>query len=70
MKKSEVAANRFIFLLAKGIIRKNILPNSSLNYTGVQEEKDLEQFKKYVKSSAFDDLRKCRVKQYIGDEYE
>ena len=70
MKKNEIAANRFIFLLAEGIIRKNILPNSSLDYTGVHEEKDLEQFKKFVKSSAFDDLRKCKVKQYCGDEQE
>lgn len=37
-------AGRFVELLENGKIKKNILPNSSEDYTLIQEQKELEGF--------------------------
>lgn len=58
----------FISLLERGIIRKNILPNTSDDYSDWQEDRDLFLYKRFLQSFAFDDILECEVKKYNGDE--
>ncbi len=67
MTKSEKGARNFISLLERGVIRKNILPNTSEDYSKEQEEKDLYYYKKFLQSFAYDDIKECEVKNYYGD---
>lgn len=67
MTKSEKNAKNFVSLLEQGIIRKNILPNTSEDYSKEQEEKDLQRYKRFLQSFAYDDIKECEVKSYNGD---
>lgn len=67
MTKSEKSAKNFVSLLEQGIIRKNILPNTSEDYSKEQEEKDLQRYKRFLQSFAYDDIKECEVKSYNGD---
>lgn len=68
MKNSTTAANNFFELLNNGKIRKNILPNTSPDYTSTDEEKDLMRYKRFLYSSAYDEIKGCEVKRYNADE--
>ena len=61
-------AEKFIELLEDGKIQKHILPNNAPDYSLQQEEKDLQNYKFFVNSSAFDEIMKCEVAYYYGDE--
>ena len=67
MTKSEKSAKNFISLLERGVIRKNILPNTSEDYSKEQEENDLQRYKRFLQSFASDDIKECEVKKYNGD---
>ncbi len=67
MTNYESGAKNFITLLERGVIRKNILPNTSENYSSEQEEKDLFLYKRFLQSFAYDDIKECEVKSYYGD---
>lgn len=67
MTKKENGARNFISLLESGVIRKNILPNMSENYSKEQEEKDLFRYKRFLQSFAYDDIKECEVRSYDGD---
>jgi len=64
MKNSE----NFIKLLKNGTIRKQILKNSSPDYTKAREEYDLQGYIRFVNSRRMDILMDCEVKPYCGDE--
>lgn len=68
MKNSMSAANRFFDLLNKGKIRKNILPNTAPNYTDEMEQIDLLRYKRFLNSSAYDEIKECEVRKYNADE--
>lgn len=68
MKNSKRAAKAFFEMLNKGKIRKNILPNTSPDYTGLAEQKDLMRYKRFLNSSAFDEIKECEVRKYNADE--
>lgn len=59
---------KFIHLLEEGKIRKHILPNSAPDYSLGQEQKDLENYRFFANSFALDEIMKCEVSQYYGDE--
>lgn len=61
-------AKRFIELLESGKIKKVILPNTAPDYTVYQEQRDLENYRFFVNSFAFDELVECEVAIYNGDE--
>lgn len=61
-------AKRFIELLEEGKIRKHILPNTALDYSSSQEKKDLENYRFFANSFALDEIMKCEVAFYNGDE--
>lgn len=61
-------AARFVELLEEGKIRKNILPNTALDYTAFQEQKDLDNYFFFANSFAMDEVMKCEVTLYNGDE--
>lgn len=67
MTENKKGAKNFISLLERGIIRKNILPNTSSDYSKMQEEKDLILYKRFLQSFAYDDIKECEVKSYYGD---
>ncbi len=67
MNNSTSKAKTFTNLVSKGIIRKNILPNTSEDYSLSQEAKDLKQYKSFLKSSSYDDILQCKVGEYIGE---
>lgn len=67
MTNSEKNAKNFISLLERGIIKKNILPNTSEDYSKTQEDKDLLRYKRYLQSFAYDDIKECEVTSYYGD---
>lgn len=67
-KKSISAAERFIKLLLDGKIRKNILPNTSIDYTEKIEKKDLLNYKHFINSSVYDEFANCEVRKYNADE--
>ena len=68
MTKSQNSAKNFSLLLEKGIIRKNILPNTAEDYSLRQEQRDLIQYKKFLQSFAYDDIKNCEVSRYNGDQ--
>ena len=68
MKNSMSAANGFFDLLNKGKIRKNILPNTAPNYTDEMEQIDLLRYKRFLNSSAYDEIKECEVRKYNADE--
>jgi hypothetical protein len=68
MKNSTIAANNFFELLNKGKIRKHILPNASSDYTGSGEKIDLMRYKRFLNSSAYDEIKECEVRKYNADE--
>lgn len=68
MKNSMSAANSFFDLLNKGKIRKNILPNTAQNYTDEMEQIDLLRYKRFLNSSAYDEIKECEVRKYNADE--
>lgn len=57
----------FMKLLEQGKFRKNILPNTSLDYTVNQEALDLQRYKRFLQSFAYDDIKECEVQAYNGD---
>lgn len=61
-------AERFIEMLEEGKIRKHILPNTAPDYSSNQEEKDLENYRFFANSFAMDEIMKCEVAFYNGDE--
>lgn len=61
-------AERFVELLEDGRIRKNVLPNTAPDYSAGQEKKDLENYRFFANSFALDELMKCEVAGYHGDE--
>lgn len=61
-------AKRFVELLEEGNIRKHILPNSAPDYSLSQEKKDLENYRFFANSFALDEIMKCEVAFYNGDE--
>ncbi|MCM1184685.1 MAG: hypothetical protein NC337_15045 [Roseburia sp.] len=61
-------AERFMELLENGKIRKHILPNSAPDYSIYQEKRDLENYRFFANSFALDDVMKCEVGLYNGDE--
>ena len=67
MKKVS-SAERFITLLENGKIRKDILPNTSMDYTAYQEQRDLKRYQRFLQSFAYDDIKECEVREYNGDE--
>lgn len=66
--KKQSEAQEFIILLKRGKIRKDILPNTSADYTATQEEVDLRRYKRFLQSFAYDDIKACEVRMYNGDE--
>lgn len=68
MKNSMSAANSFFDLLNKGKIRKNILSNTAPNYTDEMEQIDLLRYKRFLNSSAYDEIKECEVRKYNADE--
>lgn len=68
LKKSEICAKKFLNLLLEGKIRKNILPNTSLDYTESAEKRDLVNYKNFINSSIYDDFSNCEVRKYNADE--
>jgi hypothetical protein len=67
MMKNQNSAQEFIMLLEKGRVRKDILPNTSTDYTITQEAKDLQRYKRFLQSFAYDDIKACEVRAYNGD---
>ena len=61
-------AQKFVELLMDGKIKKHILPNSAPNYSDSQEKMDLENYLFFANSFAFDEIMKCEVAFYNGDE--
>lgn len=61
-------AQKFVELLMDGKIKKHILPNSAPNYSDSQEKMDLENYRFFANSFAFDEIMKCEVAFYNGDE--
>lgn len=61
-------AEKFIELLESGKIKKQILPNSAPDYSAEQEKKDLENYRFFANSFALDEIMKCEVAAYNGDE--
>lgn len=68
MKKSHDSAQNFVTLLKNGKIRKEILPNTSPDYTISQETEDLYRYKRFLQSFAYDDILDCEVRTYNGDQ--
>jgi hypothetical protein len=68
MKNSISAANNFFEMLSKGKIRKNILPNTALDYTATAEQSDLLRYKRFLNSSVYDEIKECEVRNYNADE--
>ena len=68
MKNSMIAAKKFFELLNRGKIRKNILPNTSPDYTVSAEQRDLMLYKRFLNSSAYDEIKECEVRKYNADE--
>lgn len=62
------SAEKFITLLERGKIRKVILPNTATDYTVSQEAKDLQKYKRFLQSFAYDDIKECEVRVYNGDQ--
>lgn len=67
MTNNKKSAQNFISLLERGIIRKNILPNTSEDYSKEQEDKDLLRYKRFLQSFAYDDMKEYEVRSYYGD---
>lgn len=65
--KRQSGGQEFITLLENGTIRKDILPNTSTDYTTTQEAKDLQRYKRFLQSFAYDDIKACEVRMYNGD---
>ncbi len=68
MMDSRNRAQEFIVLLQRGKISKNILPNTATDYTVSQEAKDLQKYKRFLQSFAYDDIKECEVRSYNGDQ--
>lgn len=66
--KNQNSAQTFIKLLERGKIRKDILPNTSTDYTLSQEARDLQKYKRFLQSFAYDDIKECEVRAYNGDQ--
>lgn len=61
-------AERFVELLKEGKIKKDILPNNAPDYSVTREKKDLENYRFFANSFALDEIMKCEVASYNGDE--
>lgn len=68
MRKSQNSAQKFVILLKNGKIRKHILPNTATDYTISQEATDLQKYKRFLQSFAYDDIKECEVRTYNGDQ--
>ncbi|MFI3201754.1 MAG: hypothetical protein R3Y54_09575 [Eubacteriales bacterium] len=66
MNNSTYKAKIFTSMVSKGTIRKNILPNTSDDYSFSQESIDLKKYKIFLKSSSYDDILRCKVGEYVG----
>ena len=70
MKKSNMSMNacQFLELIKSGRLPKEILPNSSPNYTLYQERFDTDFYNNvFLQSSAYDFVRKCEDVTYDGE---
>ncbi len=61
-------AKKFVELLEEGKIKKHILPNNAPDYSDSQEKLDLENYRFFANSFALDEIMKCEVAFYNGDE--
>lgn len=61
-------AERFVELLESGKIKKDLLPNNAPDYTQSQEERDIEAYRFFVNSFAFDKVMERGGVKYNGDE--
>lgn len=61
-------AERFVELLESGKIKKHILPNNAPDYTQSQEKKDIEAYRFFINSFAFDKVMERGEVKYNGDE--
>lgn len=59
---------KFVELLEKGVIKKQTLPNHAPDYTKNQEKIDLENYRFFANSFALDEIMKCEVAPYNGNE--
>lgn len=67
MMEKKSNAKEFVSLLERGKITKYTLPNTSTDYTTMQEAKDLQRYKRFLQSFAYDDIKECEVRAYNGD---
>lgn len=71
MKKKEkpsTQARQFIHLLKTGVLSKEILPNSSPNYTDKQERIDTRYYVDFfLRSSIYDSIEESEVVTYHGE---
>lgn len=67
-QKISQQARRFLFRIKSGRLPKEILPNSAPNYTVSQELRDTDFYVNlFLKSSAYDFVKKCEVMDYNGE---
>ena len=59
---------RFIELIYRNKIKKQVLPNTAPDYTLYREDKDTKLFRYYANSSRWDDFFGFKVREYDGDE--
>ena len=62
------SANQFLKLIKTGRLPKEILPNSSPNYTLFQERLDTDFYVNvFLQSAAYDFIKKCEAVEYVGE---
>ncbi len=66
MTNGEKAANRFLELLESEKIKKHTFPDASVDYTATQETTDVERYKYFLNSFAYDDLKAVSPMSYYG----
>lgn len=53
----------------KSDVRKNILPNNTVaDYAISEEARDLQKYKRFLQSFAYDDIKECEIRSYDGDQ--
>lgn len=59
---------QFLKLIKTGRLPKEILPNSSPNYTLFQERFDTDFYVNvFLQSAAYDFIKKCEAVEYVGE---
>lgn len=64
----ELAADKFVASLKNGTLRKHILPNSAEEYSSRQEQIDLNRYRRFLCTSAYDEVQKKGVDSYAGEQ--